>query len=64
MSATRGSNYVVVIHAVDDGYRAELWFRPYIGWMVACTRLVARVGTAKRDARKWLFVPEGARWDW
>jgi hypothetical protein len=68
MNKTRASNYVVVLHAATvDGQprcRCELWYRPYTGWMVACTRWVASTGVAKRDARKWLSVPDGAIWEW
>ena len=33
------------------GWRAELWVRPYVGWMVACTRWTTK-SWAVRDARR------------
>jgi hypothetical protein len=66
MTSRRAKDYgVVVLAATVDGQprvRAELWYRPYSGWMVSCTRWVSSTGVARRDARRFLNVPEGASW--
>ena len=43
-------------HPAKQLYRAELWVRPYEGWMVAATRYVSTRSWATRDGAR-VFGP-------
>ena len=43
---------VWTVEIADGRYRAELWHRPYRGWMVAATRWVSKQTWARRDGRR------------
>ncbi len=44
--------YVVLIEADNGRFRAELWWRPYCGWMLASTRWVSTKTWAVRDGKR------------
>jgi hypothetical protein len=48
---TTQPQWCVVANAVGL-YRAELWVRPYSGWMMACTRTVSTKTWATRDGKR------------
>lgn len=52
---------VAVVHFVAiDGWRCELWERPYRGQMVACTRWVQTRRQARADGKRFFhMVVEG-----
>jgi len=49
--------YFVGVHHDDMmGWRAELWWNPYDGWLVAATRWVMTKPRARQDGRR-VFGP-------
>jgi len=46
--------HVLLVSAEDGGYRAEVWVRPYNGFCLATTRMVATRAWAVRDGRRLL----------
>ena len=56
---TRSQLRELIVVPYDGGYRAELWYRPFSGWMLAATRKVGTKAWARRDGKrllKWNIV--------
>lgn len=52
--ATRTQLRELIVAPFEGGYRAELWYRPFSGWMLACTMKRSTRSWARRDGLRLL----------